>query len=77
MPFDYFLGERDGVELLSEAIEKGCKTPVIVLTAMEDHEVAEEAMSAGAADYLPKGEAAPGHLLESIRGAIAGGRSRH
>ena len=64
---DYRLGERDGLELLGEAIERGCKKPMIFLTGQGDYEIDMEAMRIGAADYLEK-EWIDGHLLErSIR----------
>lgn len=68
---DYFLGNRrNGLELLHEMIERGCKAPVILLTGRGGYELDLEAMRAGAADYLAKGELSS-HLLErSIRYAI-------
>jgi signal transduction histidine kinase len=67
---DYRLGERNGLELLHEAAERGCKAPVIFLTGQGDYLVDMEAMKTGAADYLVKGQI-NGPLLErSIRYAI-------
>jgi signal transduction histidine kinase len=67
---DYRLGERTGLELLREMIKSNCKVPVTLLTGHEDREVDVEAMMAGAADYLVKGQI-DAHLLErSIRYAI-------
>jgi DNA-binding response OmpR family regulator len=37
--FDYRLGDRNGLELLREAVENGCKAPIILLTGQGDHEV--------------------------------------
>lgn len=48
---DYRLGERDGLELLREALRRGIKAPMIILTRLGDREVDIEAMKAGAADY--------------------------
>ena len=67
---DYRLGERDGLELLREAVAKGCKAPIILLTAQGDHEVDLEAMKAGAADYLDKSQLGAPLLERSIRYAI-------
>ncbi len=36
---DYHLGERTGLELLREAIDNGCKAPMIMLTAQADHSI--------------------------------------
>ena len=67
---DYRLGERNGLELLCEAIEAGCRKPIILLTGQGDYEIDMEAMRFGAADYLEK-EWVDGHLLErAIRYAI-------
>jgi PAS domain S-box-containing protein len=67
---DYRLGERNGLELLREAIAKGCSSPIILLTGQGDHEIDVEAMRAGASDYLDK-SLLGAHLLErSIRYAI-------
>jgi DNA-binding NtrC family response regulator len=68
--FDYRLGERNGLELLRDAVAKGCKAPIILLTGQGDHEVDVEAMKAGAADYLEKGQLGAPLLERSIRYAI-------
>jgi PAS domain S-box-containing protein len=68
--FDYRLGERTGLELLREAVAKGCSTPIILLTGQGDHEVDIEAMKAGAADYLEKSQIGAPLLERSIRYAI-------
>ena len=67
---DYLLGERNGLELLNEAIKNGCKRPIILLTGKGTREVDMAAMKAGASDYLDKGEIGPSLLERSIRYAI-------
>ena len=67
---DYLLGERNGLELLNEAVKNGCKTPMILLTGKGAREVDMAAMKAGASDYLEKGEIGPSLLERSIRYAI-------
>jgi PAS domain S-box-containing protein len=67
---DYRLGERNGLELLREAVEKGCKAPMILLTGQGDHAIDIEAMKVGAADYLIKGQIEASILERSIRYAI-------
>ena len=64
---DYRLGAHDGLSLLREAQRRGCRTPVILLTGQDDLEVDLQAMSAGAADYLVKGEIDAPLLERSIR----------
>jgi diguanylate cyclase (GGDEF)-like protein/PAS domain S-box-containing protein len=64
---DFHLGERTGLELLREAIARGCPTPIILLTGKGDREIDVEAMKAGAADYLVKGRFDAHSLERSIR----------
>jgi PAS domain S-box-containing protein len=67
---DFGLGERNGLDLLRDALSRGCKAPIILLTGQGDHEIDIEAMKAGAADYLVKGQIAAPLLERSIRYAI-------
>ncbi len=67
---DYLLGERNGLELMNEAVKHGCHTPIILLTGKGAREVDLAAMRAGASDYLDKGEIGPALLERSIRYAI-------
>lgn len=67
---DYRLGPYSGLELLRWAVDGGCKAPVILLTGQGDHQVDLEAMEAGAADYLVKGQINAQMLERSIRYAI-------
>ena len=64
---DYFMGAYNGLELLKEAVAKGCKAPIIFLTAHGNYEVDLKAMEAGASDYLVKGEFTAAVLERSIR----------
>src|SRR5512141_2291303 len=56
---DYQLGERDGLQLIREAVARGCRTPIVFLTAETAERVDIAAMNAGALDYLVKGEITP------------------
>jgi two-component system, cell cycle sensor histidine kinase and response regulator CckA len=67
---DYRLGARNGLELLREAIAKGCSAPMILLTGKGDREIDIEAMKAGAADYLEKSQLTAPLLERSIRYAV-------
>lgn len=67
---DYQLGPRDGLQLIREAVEGGCRTPIVFLTAETDDRVNIEAMNAGALDYLVKGEFTPRMIERSLRYAL-------
>ena len=67
---DHNLGECTGLELLREMLTKGCKAPIIMLTGQGDYGIDVEAMTAGAADYLVKGQVGVPLLERSIRYAI-------
>ena len=64
---DYRLGARDGVELLRQAIDEGCTTPIIMLTGSGNRKIDRQAMRHGAADYLVKKEITATVLERSIR----------
>ncbi len=72
---DYRLGEHNGLELLHEALRNGCRAPMILLTGQGDRQVDVEAMKAGAADYLVKGQIDAPVLERSIRYALERARA--
>ncbi|HEY9601162.1 MAG TPA: response regulator [Allocoleopsis sp.] len=67
---DYRLGERNGLELLEQAIANGCRAPMILLTGRGDRAIDLEAMKAGAADYLDKSQLRAPLLERSMRYAL-------
>lgn len=67
---DYFLEDRTGLDLLREARKEGVTAPLIMLTGRGDAQVNRSAISAGAADYLVKGETSPEALGHSILRAV-------
>jgi response regulator RpfG family c-di-GMP phosphodiesterase len=67
---DYRLGERTGLELLRDAIARGYKAPMILLTGQGDRAVDLQAMKLGAADFLVKGRLDASSIERSIRYAI-------
>lgn len=73
--FDYRLGGYTGLELLQEAIKRGCETPIILMTGQGDKEIDMEAMRAGAYDYLVKGSFDGDQLERMTRYAIERKRS--
>ena len=68
---DYRLGANSGIELLKLARSSGCRAPLILVAGQGDHQLYIEAMEAGAADYMVKGEINAPLLERSIRYAIA------
>ncbi len=68
--FDYRLGPQTGLDLLKEAMERGVRSPIILLTGLGDHDIDSEAMKIGAADYLIKGQMDTAILERSILHAI-------
>src|SRR5882724_9419497 len=73
---DYRLGDRTGLELLRESQSFNCRPPMILLTGQGDHEIDIEAMKAGSADYLIKGQLNPDMLDRAMRYAIEGKRTQ-
>ncbi len=67
---DYRLGKDTGMSLLREALGQGCRAPIILLTGQGDRDLALEALEAGAADYLVKGDINAVMLERSIRYAL-------
>jgi signal transduction histidine kinase len=67
---DYRLGEKNGIELLKILKQKGFDAPIIMLTGYGDYGIDLEAMKAGAADYLEKGNLETKILERSIRYAV-------
>ncbi len=64
---DYRLGSENGLNLIRESIAEGCRAPMILLTGQGDKEIDLEAMKAGAADYLVKGQFEAQTLERAIR----------
>ncbi len=67
---DYFLGDRNGLDFLQEAVAMGCRFPIIFLTGYGNYDIDLKAMKMGASDYLVKGQLNPPILERSIRYAI-------
>ena len=67
---DYQLGSYTGLDYVREAVARGCKSPLIVLTGQGSYEVDLQAMQVGAVDYLLKGQINSGLLERTIRYAI-------
>ena len=72
---DYRLGECNGIDVIKEATALGVTAPFILLTGQDSRELDLQAMSAGAADYLVKGEITAPLLDRAIRYALERNRS--
>ena len=73
---DYQLGNRNGLELLNQAMSHGIRTPIVFLTGSGDYELDLGAMRAGAADFLVKDQLSTSLLERSIRYALDRTRRR-
>ncbi len=67
---DYQLGERSGLDFLRAAVAAGLRTPIVMLTGQGHRDVDMEALAAGAADYLVKGEFSGAMLDRVLRYAV-------
>lgn len=67
---DYRLGPYTGLDILHHFRELRYEMPVIMLTGKGDYNIDREAMTAGAYDYLVKGEITADLLERSIRYAL-------
>lgn len=67
---DFDLGERNGIQLITTALERGIKIPFIMVTGRGSYELDLEAMRAGAVDYLSKDDLVAPLLERAIRYAI-------
>lgn len=69
MILDIMMPEMSGIEVLRELRKKGCRTPILLLTAKSQVEDKIEGLDAGADDYLPK-PFEMGELLARIRAML-------
>ena len=72
---DYRLDASTGLDLLARMRQQGWLGPVILLTGMSDEALDEEALKAGAADFLDKSQLTPTLLARSIRYALQHART--
>jgi signal transduction histidine kinase/FixJ family two-component response regulator len=67
---DYDLGQISGIQLMREAMTKGLKAPVIMMTGQVREGVDMEAIKAGATDYIDKADLKPTTLQRAIHYAL-------
>lgn len=73
---DLSLPDSHGLATLSQVREHAPQTPIVVLTGLDDEDMAMNAMKEGAQDYLLKEQITPDALSRSIRYAIERNRLR-
>ncbi|GAB4526849.1 MAG: hypothetical protein OHK0046_44020 [Anaerolineae bacterium] len=66
---DYYLGNKDGLELLRAAVAKGITAPIIMITGHE-YDSDLQSLQAGAADYIVKSDVTIDMLMRSLRYAL-------
>ena len=64
------LAKVNGISLIHNAITRGCKIPIILLTGQEEKHTYLEAIKVGAVDYLVKGEITNSLLKRSLNHII-------
>ncbi len=67
---DLILPDSAGIETLIAVSAAQAWTPIVVLTSLEEESLGDEALRAGAEDYLVKGEVSQQSLSRSLRYAI-------
>jgi len=68
---DVEMPRMDGLEATRRIKAEFPETSVLVLTSHEDHELLMDAVKAGAAGYVLKGDA-PDHVLDAVRAVLDG-----
>lgn len=66
---DIMMPKKNGLDVVREARKKGIRTPVMMLTAMDELDDKINGLDAGADDYLPK-PFAGGELLARLRALL-------
>lgn len=68
---DYQLGSINGLTVLEQAIREGCSIPIIMLTGQSDNQLDNDALDAGAVDYVIKSELNTTRFHRAIRYALS------
>lgn len=67
--FDYYLGDGTGLDLVSVIKTQPNHGPVLIITGLEDADIGEQALIAGATGYAPKQSLSPDVIYQAIRHA--------
>lgn len=67
---DLHLPDSEGLETLRRFVDETDDLPIVVLTGIDDEQLGNEAIAAGAQEYLPKSRLGDGLLSRAIRHAV-------
>ncbi len=67
---DQFLGPRTGADLIRQALQRGCRRPMILYSGKEDVGLGLQAIGLGAVDYIVKDHIDPFMLEKTLRGVL-------
>ena len=67
---DLILPDSEGLDTFLRVNQAAPETSIVILTSIEDEQVALDALKAGVQDYLYKGEVNPNILVRAIRYAV-------
>ena len=72
---DLTLPDTEGLQTFQTAHAHAARTPIVVLTHVDDEELAAHTLEHGAQDYLVKGEVNETWLTRAVQHAVARGRA--
>ena len=67
---DQSLPDGHGLECITRIRQQNDDVPIVMLTGLNDREMADRAIEHGAADYLVKGELGPEELVQALQRAV-------
>ncbi len=67
---DYMIGEKSGIDVFNTLRDRGCKSPIIMITGQGSEQIAVEAMKSGIADYITKNALQPESLYKTMAYAL-------
>lgn len=67
---DHYLGPESGTELIRQALQRGCRKPLVLYSGKEDVALGIKAIALGAVDYIVKDHIEPFMLEKTLRGII-------
>jgi DNA-binding NarL/FixJ family response regulator len=74
---DLSLPDSSGLATFHTFHKRAPNLPIVVMSDLDDNDIALAAVEAGAQDYLPKNIAEEQQLVRSLQYAVRRNRSRH